>query len=223
MGKSTAVRCRSPIKSVDVFREKLAVFRAGWKELLVREMGEREGGNPCCDTSWGKKSDMDPEMKELYQVNGIGHILAISGLHLSFAGLGAYRLFRRLTGSYKAGGLAGGMLLFLYVSMIGMTVSVLRAWVMFLFRVGADVTGRKYDMPTALSVAAVIAVGSNPLYLYDGGFLLSFGALLAICTVIPLVKKESQQPILVRILGPGIAMNCVLWPVILYSKCRYIV
>lgn len=84
---------------------------------------------------------MDPEMKELYQVNGIGHILAISGLHLSFAGLGAYRLFRRLTGSYKAGGLAGGMLLFLYVSMIGMTVSVLRAWVMFLFRVGADVTG----------------------------------------------------------------------------------
>ncbi|MFR6714308.1 MAG: ComEC/Rec2 family competence protein [Dorea longicatena] len=68
-------------------------------------------------------------------------ILAISGLHLSFAGLGAYRLFRRLTGSYKAGGLTGGMLLFLYVSMIGMTVSVLRAWVMFLFRVGADVTG----------------------------------------------------------------------------------
>lgn len=139
-----------------------------------------------------------------------------TGLHLSFAGLGAYRLFRRLTGSYKAGGLAGGMLLFLYVSMIGMTVSVLRAWVMFLFRVGADVTGRKYDMPTALSVAAVIAVGSNPLYLYDGGFLLSFGALLAICTVIPLVKEESQQPVLVRILGPGIAMNCVLWPVILY-------
>ena len=191
-------------KSVDVFREKLAVFRAGWKELLVREMGEREGGILAA-ILLGEKSDMDPEMKELYQVNGIGHILAISGLHLSFAGLGAYRLFRRLTGSYKAGGLAGGMLLFLYVSMIGMTVSVLRAWVMFLFRVGADVTGRKYDMPTALSVAAVIAVGSNPLYLYDGGFLLSFGALLAICTVIPLLKEESQQPVLVRILGPGIA------------------
>ena len=194
---------------------KLAVFRAGWKELLVREMGEREGG-VLAAILLGEKSDMDPEMKELYQVNGIGHILAISGLHLSFAGLGAYRLFRRLTGSYKAGGLAGGMLLFLYVSMIGMTVSVLRAWVMFLFRVGADVTGRKYDMPTALSVAAVIAVGSNPLYLYDGGFLLSFGALLAICTVIPLVKEESQQPVMVRILWPGIAMNCVLWPVILY-------
>lgn len=62
-------------KSVDVFREKLAVFRAGWKELLVREMGEREGG-VLAAILLGEKSDMDPEMKELYQVNGIGHILA---------------------------------------------------------------------------------------------------------------------------------------------------
>ena len=66
-------------KSVDVFREKLAVFRAGWKELLVREMGEREGG-VLAVILLGEKSDMDPEMKELYQVNGIGHILAISGV-----------------------------------------------------------------------------------------------------------------------------------------------
>lgn len=66
-------------KSVDVFREKLAVFRAGWKELLVREMGEREGG-VLAAILLGEKSDMDPEMKELYQVNGIGHILAISGV-----------------------------------------------------------------------------------------------------------------------------------------------
>lgn len=34
--------------------------------------------------------------------------------------------------------------------------------------------------------------------------------------MIPLVKEESQQPVMVRILWPGIAMNCVLWPVILY-------
>ena len=159
---------------------------------------------------------MDPEMKELYQVNGIGHILAISGLHLSFAGLGAYRLFRRLTGSYKAGGLAGGMLLFLYVSMIGMTVSVLRAWVMFLFRVGADVTGRKYDMPTALSVAAVIAVGSNPLYLYDGGFLLSFGAFTCDLHSDTIGEGRITAAGTGTYIGPGIAMNLCVVAVILY-------
>ena len=102
----------------------------------------------------GEKSEMDPDTKELYQVSGIGHILAISGLHLSFIGIGAYRIFRRMTGSYTAGGIAGILLLVLYVMMIGVTISAVRALVMFLFRVGADMTGRHYDPPTALAAAA---------------------------------------------------------------------
>ena len=89
--------------------------------------------------------------------------------------------------------------------MIGMTVSVIRAWVMFLFRIGADMTGRRYDMPTALSAAAVIALGINPLYLYDGGFWLSFGAVFAIC-----VMKPNG------IFVPSLAINSMLCPVILY-------
>ncbi len=199
----------------DRFRENLEVFRDKWKALLVQKMGERDGSSMAA-ILLGEKNGMDQEMKELYRVNGIGHILAISGLHLSFAGLGVYRLLRRITGSYKAGGAAGAILLFSYVSMIGMTVSVIRAWVMFLFRIGADITGRRYDMPTALGVAAVTVLISNPLYLYDGGFWLSFGALASICLVVPLAKEETMQSLPVRALWPGISMNCVLWPVILY-------
>lgn len=181
---------------VDPLRDRLSQFRTGWKEMLIREMGEQDG-KTLAAILLGEKSGMDQEMKELYRVSGIGHILAISGLHLSFAGLGIYRVFRRLTGSYKAGGLAGGVLLFLYVVMIGLTVSVIRAWVMFLFRIGADITGRHYDMPTALAAAAVTAIGLNPLYLYDGGFWLSFGAIFAVCV--------------------GTGINTILWPVILYN------
>ena len=214
-GKVCAGQIQIVDEKTDGFRESLENFRNSWKELLIREMGERDG-KVMAAILLGEKNDMDQEMKELYQVNGIGHILAISGLHLSFAGLGIYRFFRRITGSYKAGAAAGGILLFLYVSMIGMTVSVIRAWVMFLFRIGADITGRRYDMPTALAVAAVIAVGSHPLYLYDGGFWLSFGAVAAICSVAPLAKEETMWPPAVRRLWPGVSMNCVLWPVVLY-------
>ena len=51
-------------------------------------------------------------------------------------------------------------------------MSVIRAWVMFVFRIGADITGRHYDMPTAFAASAVLTVGIHPLYLYDGGFCL---------------------------------------------------
>ena len=169
-------------------KDRLEKFRMNWQKMLQREMGERDG-SALAAILLGEKSGMDQEMKELYQVNGIGHILAISGLHLSFAGLGVYRIARRMTGSYKAGGITGGILLCLYVMMIGMTVSVIRAWVMFVFRIGADITGRHYDMPTALAASAVLTVGIHPLYLYDGGFWLSFGAVFAVCTVIPVLEN----------------------------------
>ena len=40
----------------------------------------------------GDKSELDEEIKDLYQKSGIGHILAISGLHMSFIGIGLYRI-----------------------------------------------------------------------------------------------------------------------------------
>ena len=90
---------------------------------------------------------MDEELRELYQKNGIGHILAISGLHLSFIGIGMYKMLRRLTGSYPIGGVFGILFLALYILMVGLTVSAVRALTMFLFLVGADMAGRHYDAP----------------------------------------------------------------------------
>ena len=168
----------------------LVEFRSKWKENLVDAMGE-EDGTTMGAMMLGEKSDMDQELKALYQANGIGHILAISGLHLSFIGIGMYRILRRLTGSYPIGGIAGILFLVLYIVMIGLTVSAIRALVMFLFRVGADIAGRHYDAPTALAVAAVVTLVWRPLYLFDGGFWLSFGAVFAILTVLPVMQQTS--------------------------------
>ena len=114
--------------------------------------------------------------------------MAISGLHLSFVGIGMYQILRRLTGSYPIGGAFGILFLALYILMVGLTVSAVRALVMFLFRVGADMTGRHYDAPTALTVAAVVVLLWRPLSLYDGGFWLSFGAVFAVLAVVPVVQ-----------------------------------
>ena len=170
------------------WRERLADFRRMWKEALLDELGEEDGATLSA-MLLGEKREMDQELRTLYQVNGIGHILAISGLHLSFIGVGMYKILRRITGSYPVGGVFGILFLMLYILMIGCTVSAVRALTMFLFRVGADMAGRHYDAPTALSVAAVVVLLWRPLSLYDGGFWLSFGAVLAILAVVPVVQE----------------------------------
>lgn len=154
---------------------------------------------------------MDQDLRTLYQANGIAHILAISGLHLSFVGLGMYRMLRRLTGSYSVGGVVGIFFLCMYILMIGCTVSAMRALVMFLFRVGADMTGRHYDAPTAFAFAAVVVLLWRPLYLFDGGFWLSFGAVLAILLVLPAFQDFAFQGI-----WASVSINLVLLPILLY-------
>ena len=52
----------------------------------------------------GDSGNLDPEIKQLYQRNGIAHILAISGLHVSILGSMLYRLLRKLGLPYGAAG-----------------------------------------------------------------------------------------------------------------------
>ena len=176
----------------DRLRNMLADLRNRWSAWIVETVGEKYGGTLCA-VILGEKHQMDAEMKESFQSNGIAHILAISGLHLSFVGLGFYRLIRRLTGSYTIGGVAGMLFLLLYILMIGTTVSAVRAVIMFCIRVGADMSGRVYDAPTSLMVAALVVILWRPLAFYDAGFQLSFGALAGIVFVQPALKKMTMQ------------------------------
>ena len=193
-----------------LLRQKLYELRRQWKELLLKTMGKKEGA-VLGAILLGEKSEMDREIKELYQVNGIAHVLAVSGLHLSLIGAGMYQLFRRMTGSYIVGGIAGIIFLGGYILMIGTTVSALRSLIMFLFRIGADVFGRKYDSPTALAIAAVIVFFWRPLSIYDGGFWLSFGAVLAIIVILPIVNNLPFQGIWV-----SLSVNIMVTPILMY-------
>ena len=67
---------------------------------------------------------------------------------MSFIGMGVYGALRRIGLGFVTAGLLGGGVLVLYTLMIGAGVSSLRALIMFLVRIGADMTGRDYDLPT---------------------------------------------------------------------------
>lgn len=168
--------------------EHLAQLRRSWKELLVRHLGDK-AGNSMSAILLGDKSELDQDVKKLFSKCGIGHILAISGLHMSFLGMGLYGLLRKAGCPYWMSGILGTLFLAAYTVMIGSGVSSVRAFTMFALRVGADICGRCYDMPTSLAVAAAVLAAGQPLYLTDAGYLLSFGAVLGMVTVSPVLQK----------------------------------
>ena len=207
-GSVWAARIQVTDRDTDYFREGLYQFRQMWRKGLIETMGEKDG-TILSAILLGEKAGMDPQVKELYQDQGIGHILAISGLHISFIGLGVYQIFRRGTGSYIGGGAAGIIFLGLYVLMIGLTVSVVRAFLMFLFRIGADMTGRHYDGLTALSFSAAAAVLWKPLYLFDGGFWLSYGAVLGMLVLLPCFERLPAQGF-----WASLCVNLMIFPIL---------
>ena len=196
--------------------ECLYQFKQRWKENILSIIGEKQGA-VLTAMLLGEKGEMDTEIRELYQVGGIGHILAISGLHISFIGLGIYKLSRRIGLGYGLSGIFAISVLSLYVVMIGGTVSVIRAFVMLLLRIGADVSGRVYDILTALSLAAALTIGVNPAYFIDAGFYMSYGAILGLVLLQPMMERVFLCK---RKWASGIyasmAINVMLFPITLW-------
>lgn len=195
--------------------ERLYQIRQRWKAVLQENMSE-ENGAVLSAMLLGERSEMDADLKEQYQQAGISHVLAISGLHISFIGLGIYKVIRRSGASYASAGVLAMLVLSMYVLMLGFSVSVIRAFVMLLLRIGADMTGRVYDMLTALMLAATIIVRYQPLYLTDGAFYMSHGAILGILVVLPQIKKIFPKSIWLEGTYAGLAINMTLFPVLLW-------
>lgn len=197
---------------INQIKETLTIIREHEKQILIQCLG-KNAGNSMAAILLGDKKDLDQGIKQLYQKGGIGHILAISGLHMSFIGIGLYKLLRKTGAGFTFSGITGISLLLLYTIMIGAGISAIRAILMYIVRMGAEIMGRDYDLLTSLSLAASFIILWQPLYLFDAGFLFSFGAILAMISIVPLLEPISYFP---KILCPGIAIQVVLLPITIY-------
>lgn len=133
----------------------------------------------------GDKSLLDMEIKQLYQNNGIGHLLAISGLHITILGMALYRLLQKAGTPRFVSVPFCIILLLLYGRMTDFSISTSRAVIMMILLLIGGWIGRTYDMQSALAFSAVIILLQKPFALFSCSFLLSFGAIAGIALIQP--------------------------------------
>ena len=173
-------------------REKLYGFRQVLHDRLAEVFPAKEA-SVMQTLLLGEKEELDAEVKALYQKNGIAHILSISGLHITLLGMGVYRLLKRLGLPVRAAAVGGAMLLLIYGVMVGMSVSASRAIGMYLLQMLGIFVGRTYDMLTGLGLMALLLVIQEPERLFDVSFLMSFGAVLGICILTPVLSGDGRE------------------------------
>lgn len=130
----------------------------------------------------GDKSMMSNSDLESFRTAGIAHLLAVSGLHVGFI-VGVFEFIFvkfHLHPLKRMAVLIVPLLLYAYIC--GFPASVMRAVTMAMVVELCRLAFRKVDLLTSLSIACALILIVRPLYLFDAGFLMSFGAVYGIAT-----------------------------------------
>lgn len=138
----------------------------------------------------GDRSAVSDDVNDAFKRSGLAHVLAVSGLHVGLlAGivLGLARIVRlgaRMRRLALVGAVVG------YAILTGSHGSVLRAGLMAVAGVVVWMLGRQRDMLASIAVAALCLLTYNPLFAFEAGFQLSFGAVISIVTVGPVIEPS---------------------------------
>jgi ComEC/Rec2-related protein len=133
-----------------------------------------------------------------FRKSGIYHLIAISGLHITFfiylatiflnfilrllsAGRKGLRILRFTSFIFII------LVLFLYNFIAGEKASALRATVMSVFVLTANLMERQYNKKIILSLSFIILLVLNPGFFYDWGFWLSFTSMAGILYLNPIL------------------------------------
>ncbi len=152
------------------FIDKLYKRRKYVFEKIESKIGERKAAL-ITSVSFGYKSELNEDHKELMKNLGISHAISISGLHLVLV----YSVLRRLLGVKLS-----LMLALVYVLFSGASAPAVRAYIMIVILNLGKIVRRNYNPIAALSLAGIILILIKPYYIYNLGFVLSFLATLGI-------------------------------------------
>lgn len=121
----------------------------------------------------GDTTDITDEVKESFQNSGIIHLLAVSGTHISYFLLFSKFIFDGLVGKKYSSYFHIALILFL-MTLSGCSPSAVRASIMVILQIIAEMTANYSNSFHHLFIAALIILVINPLSIFNTGFLLSF-------------------------------------------------
>ncbi len=182
------------------------------KEAFIGHF-DKESGAFIQGVVFGDKEDIDENLKDEFNVNQTGHILAVSGLHVGFL----YSLLRILTGRKRTVMTSALIItiLLLYGTMTMWSAPTIRACIVMCVSLLAIHFRRRADLLTSVSLAAFLILTFDPHQLFEVGFQMS---MLTMTSIAILTKPLSMK--LGETLGMMAAVQVGIVPITAYVFCR---
>ena len=136
----------------------------------------------------GDKSEIDEEIITDFSDSNISHILAISGMHISYVILIISFVFNRLFGKHFSK-IVISFFVFIYMCLTGFPVTFVRAGISGIVLIMSNFFYRKNDIWQTLSLSLMILLINNPFSILNIGLQLSYSAIIGIIIFQRLLKK----------------------------------
>ena len=157
---------------------------------------------------FGEKTLLSEDQYSAYQLSGIAHLLAVSGLHVGII-VGLFRkAFKRMKKRPWIKLVVICPLLLMYVYICNFAYSVIRAGIMATILLLSDVLGTEYDSYCSISLAGIVIYFINPLCVFDVSFLMSFGCVIGIAMLYkPIYKMLTVKIYFNKTIASSVAMS----------------
>ena len=147
----------------------------------------------------GERAGLTQDVQRRLQEAGTYHVIAISGGNIAILA-GLLLAMFRVAGWLGRGAMVAAIAALLaYARLVGDSASVDRATLMAVVYFGARVVDQRSPPLNALAVVSAVLVAADPLSVADPGFILTFGATLAILVALPVVStvhpEETTLPV----------------------------
>ena len=141
----------------------------------------------------GDRSGLSSDLNADLRAAGLIHLLALSGLHVTWLAAVARGLAAALGGGVRVRALAGALCAALYAGIAGPLPSLMRAAAGETLGAVARLRGRALDPVQALAAGALVLLAVAPGWACDLGFQLSCAATLGLATVGPWLEERAGR------------------------------
>ncbi len=209
----------------NVDSRKIKNFLMSYREKIISDfritLGDDCGGF-LAGMVFGEKSILDSSVKISLYRTGIGHVMAVSGLHISVMAMFVMMIldFMKIN-KFLSFGLVNIFMVFM-VTMANYPVSAIRAMIMIDIAFSAKLFLRQNDTFNSLAIAVLMICLENPYVIYSSGFWLSVVGTFGIGVFAPyMVKNLPNVKIYNRIIRLFLTMLCTSLAIIPVSMIYF--
>ena len=165
----------------------------------------------------GDTTEISEEVIENFRNANMSHILAVSGMHMSYLILLVTQIIGKLIGKKQAYYISI-ILIIEYMFLTGFSASIIRAGIMGIILISSKIFYKNNDVLTNIAISALIILLKNPYTILDLSFQFSYGGTIGIILFQKFISKNFLEKIIkskkiIEIISVTISAQIIILPI----------